>query len=865
MEDLSSLLNTARELTSHVARSDLPPVNLSLEQIEAQSRRLGRQQAHTPDNGKGSYLLAKANVDAPALASSIATLNTANTFLPLNPLNDTDVSGYLKHAYEQTLISTIEEGRRQTEQEFYQNLELRARKDWEARKKRIFEELGGRARFAGQHAGMRSKKLFGASYVAPPAQSITMNTKFMAYLRVVSELNSHRLASTSYPLLANLSEAARAISEDALRITHTYDILTSITGERPKLPPSHTQAHILNSAVLERAYARAYLGSQESQEALELRKRIAEGSRRALEFQYWEIVERTIQQNPIDAGLGGDPSPANKTRAFLNVQFYKNGAWDSRISLLAGKPLWAILYYLVRTGHLKEAIESASQHATILNSQEELFTTLLQTWAESPDRRLPLNLRERLLANYNSHVLHARDVDPFKLALIKLIGRIDPQRRNIPLVIASTEDWAWFQLAMASFRYRFRIDEEAVSLKDFAQSLLTYKKSHFEPEGKPRRGIWACLLLICGLFEQAVAALYEIPELQVEAVHLAISLSYYGLLRVPSKAESSDVEILITSPVRPAMLNLALLVSRYIRQFQRTDPKEALQYVYCITLNSDKSSSLAPKQNPSSREQVEIARQLVQRVILGCDGKWDDLVGAFREDGTKIPGILERSLPLLHLGSLAEYHEAVLLPAADECEQEGKLVDAIKLYNIAGAHDTVIACLTRALGNVLSEPMGGEGDSLESLTRNILDHYSRRGDAIGPKRQDLMCLLKVREAGVAYDDKQYETALAAIEASGLIPFDGDVQAITRKADSFKENDEAITMNLSHILLLAMNILHGLHGKVKHAMHGDNSRTAALAEIRRKSRALMMFASMQRYRMSADVYGQLTRLDVAVAH
>ena len=195
MEDLSSLLNSARELTAHVARSDLPPVNLSLEQIEAQSRRLGRQQANTVDNGKGSdeginlfdrwlnapvyrsYLLAKANVDAPSLASSIAALNTANTFLPLNPLNDTDVSGYIKHAYEQTLISIIEEGRRQTEQDFYQNLETRARKDWEARKKRIFEELGvaqglseteggdreGRARFAGQHAGMRSKKVFGAS------------------------------------------------------------------------------------------------------------------------------------------------------------------------------------------------------------------------------------------------------------------------------------------------------------------------------------------------------------------------------------------------------------------------------------------------------------------------------------------------------------------------------------------------------------------------------------------------------------------------------------------------------------------------------------------------------------------------------
>ena len=124
-----------------------------------------------------NYLLAKANVDVPALATSIAALNTTNTFLPLNPLHDTDVSGFLRHAHEQTLISSIEEGRRETEIEFYRNLDSRVRKDWEARKKRIFEELGvgkgvaegeggdreGRARFAGQHAGMRSQKAFGTS------------------------------------------------------------------------------------------------------------------------------------------------------------------------------------------------------------------------------------------------------------------------------------------------------------------------------------------------------------------------------------------------------------------------------------------------------------------------------------------------------------------------------------------------------------------------------------------------------------------------------------------------------------------------------------------------------------------------------
>ena len=77
-----------------------------------------------------------------------------------------------------------------------------------------------------------------------------------------------------------------------------------------------------------------------------------------------------------------------------------------------------------------------------------------------------------------------------------------------------------------------------------------------------------------------------------------------------------------------------------MRQFQRTDPKEALQYVYCVTLNSDKGSNLAPKRNEASLDQIDLARQFVKRVILGCDGKWDDLVGAFREDGSKFVSVL---------------------------------------------------------------------------------------------------------------------------------------------------------------------------------------------------------------------------------
>jgi len=128
-------------------------------------------------------------------------------------------------------------------------------------------------------------------------------------------------------------------------------------------------------------------------------------------------------------------------------------------------------------------------------------------------------------------------------------------------------------------------------------------------------------------------------------VHFAVALAYYGLLRVPSKAESSDVDICVfyffsplfianavavstTSKGLPA-LNFALLISRYIRQFIRIEPQVALQYVYCLCLSAD--------QVPAGKEQVEIAWELTRRVILMSEisGGWADLVGGYRADGTR--------------------------------------------------------------------------------------------------------------------------------------------------------------------------------------------------------------------------------------
>lgn len=104
--------------------------------------------------------------------------------------------------------------------------------------------------------------------------------------------------------------------------------------EPPALPPiEHAGAHILNAPVLERKYAKDYLGPVESRNAMKLRKQIANGAREALEDQYWDILERTVQARPIEAKLGGDPSVSNKVRAFLLVRYYRNGQWEDYIEV----------------------------------------------------------------------------------------------------------------------------------------------------------------------------------------------------------------------------------------------------------------------------------------------------------------------------------------------------------------------------------------------------------------------------------------------------------------------------------------------------------------------------------------------------
>jgi nuclear pore complex protein Nup93 len=234
------------------------------------------------------------------------------------------------------------------------------------------------------------------------------------------------------------------------------------------------------------------------------------------------------------------------------------------------------------------------------------------------------------------------------------------------------------------------------------------------------------------------------------------------------------------------------------------------------------------------------------------------------------------------LTDVKQYNEQILIRAARNSEENDRISEAIKLYNLAGDYSTVVACLATTLGNTIAQSGPDErARSIERTAAEILRHYERTNRAVGKNRDAVVKLLKIREAIDAKGNGRPEVALEVLESTDLVPLSGDVGKITKRAEEFKDLHESVQRNLQVYLPLVMDTLAGVHMKVKSTMVADATRQMVcfivkygriadeifgqtLASIRKKSRSLMVFAGILKYRMSPDVYSYLARLDVEIA-
>ncbi|WWC66561.1 uncharacterized protein I206_100464 [Kwoniella pini CBS 10737] len=943
---LSSLLAQANSLNEVEYDSELPQIRFGIDDIERMSETVaGRGKKGKNERGEGFGLLSNLGVNTSQLTHNISQLpNAAETSTrprrrrqqpqhrieplgdigPSYGIGDGDIGAWGRNWHEMVILGGIEVQRQRTIKSFQKQFQQRIIQNWEIEKARLLQdELGVTddeiAGLVGSSDGGLAASALGKSALGastrrfPMAQSqlgkstsesreggLVMHTKMVRYERVIGDLNQRRLRKEPFELCQALEETVKGDSRHPL-LPASYHILAYLTYE-PSLRESadyastSTETFAPGEPVQERQYASAYLGDQKSNYATLLRGRLVMGGKRFLERDFERHVEEVIAKNPKEAALGGVPGIRNKIRAFVDVTLRSKESRDAyRAESVNGSLLWAQTYYLVRCGYTDEALNLIAENQQHISRDDWSFPGAFKSALSSTERRLSKTQRDQLYNDFNSHIRNNPNVDQFKYALYKLIGRFELNKKSVK-VASTTEDWMWLQLSLVRENFNKDIDlpQDQYDLVDLGKLLLKFGNDKFDSNGtKPLS--WFNLLLFTAQFEKAIAYLYSKPQLKTDAVHFAVALSYYGLLRVPSKGEEAD--LLITDDADVSYLNFARLIKQYISPFFRLEPQTALQYAYLVSLASDSP-------NPAiGQKQKQLALELVRDIVLSSKS-WSKLLGSVRADGTKETGLIEKDLKLLKLNDEADYLKNVVLSAAEQSLLDSSLIDSIELYHLAGNYNKVIESVNKTLGQSLSSTSRNDGgnhsnslefsqDNLQSvglsgafggtndiyqLSQKVYNVYekdfTKRTKVSKINWETLEILLKLKLGLKQFNEENRpDLALETFKSTKLLPLlDNDnndlnsSNSILKYSENFKffldsnsSNNNKLNLNLDEIILTTMKCLNLLSKNLKNSQYGDHSRIIQLNLLKFQSQCLIQFSSLLRLRLGSDVYRQLSSM------
>ncbi|OAG39976.1 hypothetical protein AYO21_05849 [Fonsecaea monophora] len=726
-----------------------------------------------------------------------------------------------------------------------------------------------------------------------------LRAKEKSFISKVEDLNQARVREESYALLQNFAETEEQNKADSPRqIVDAYQALREITKEG-------------QSTVRERQYAQAYLDETTSAPAtLKLKKQIVEGSRTFLEKAFWRELRSLIEKNAREAALGGQPSVINIVRAYIRLRAARrdlapDGTELQQLGGESGDYCWVLIFYLLRCGFVKEAAEYVNNDPAF-QSVERRFVSYLTAYANNPDRRLGRKLQDMIDNEYQNRtkVGPKNTVDPYRIACYKVIGRCDLSSRHLDAVGQGVEDWLWLQFSLARETEMYEeISGEIFGLEQICETVTEIGQKHFQKnqvEGSSGYGTFFLMQILAGMFEQAVDYLHSFNPLS--AVHFAIALSYYGLLRVSDFSVAGN-ELLTFSTTQQPMINFVPLVAYHTGTFRTALPVPAVDYLSMLCLNSDLQ--------PASLGLVHInaCHECLRELCLETR-EFAKLLGDIRSDGTRIPGAIELRARLIHLDTREEFLRSITSQSAAIADQRGQIADAVLLYHLCEDYDNVISVLNRALADAVtldlgeapmqlqplkprqsngqSEPSssnhGGPQSSLSltqstsspfELGKNMISLYNENAayfNRISSANREicgvLIRLLSVRE-NLEANPPRYMTALEELNDLGLLPLraNGSIPTIRAAATAFSALPQILARCAGVSVVWAVRAIGGerdnivRNGRWEAGYGGDADEMKD--QLSNMAKDLMVFAGLVKYKLPGRVYDMLTRAGAEV--
>lgn len=686
------------------------------------------------------------------------------------------------------------------------------------------------------------------------------------YANVVQDLNHARLSNTSFSLTHKFHEVAKSCGSDvrSLQLQDVWKIIREISGDSSSV------------FVPERKYANSYanIHDNNSLDALNLRRQIVSGAKSFLEKQFFEKIENNIARNPIEAQMGGVPSVFNKVRAQLNLKFSENGKWvQSSLEIINNVPIWALIYFMIRSGYLNEALEVTLSNKEAFEKLGSSFPVYFKAYVESPTHFLSGVALDGIRKEFNdlARVFEPENSDPYKFALFRIIGRCELARKAFPGVIETTEDWLWIHLSLIAEEPSTSMPSyEKYTLKSLQSTITTFGPKHFDPE-KKSPGLYCQVLVMAGLFEQAISYVYQFSK--VDAVHFAISLTYYGLLR-PFSSFDKLAENLLTTEDGKDELNFARLIGTYTKEFRQTSPVSAVDYLVLICLNKDITG-------PRGREQLKLCHEALKELVLETR-EFSRLLGDIRENGIRLPGAIEERIRLIDLDNVDQYLQAITEQAAIKAEEDGRISDAVLLYQLSEEYDSAVGIINKSLGEMLSTAQVGNflpsdtislvtttTDDPAQLARSVMEIYQSNMQMmkkVTPDNRDTcFTLLGIARAWDYLSRGAYEQCLREIDQLNILAFDEsvDMGKIRHRAKLVGSLNSAVARNVPMLLIMVMRCCKSIFDQLNSAAYHTEGGQAKVNEVQGISRNCMIFAGMMEYSMPREVYMELTTLEIKI--
>ena len=913
----NDLLESSKNLPS--TSSELGSIQLSLNEINRRTRELRnvrykdsrqpedqfsikrnkndqlQQQKPIVDHTKAHYLLANSGVVFDDIDSSLKFLQngdanklrrtqTNEQQVSRAPLQQgsgpTEIDSYLRIKKEENILSSIESLLSNAAKDFDSFVNSNLNLDWNQRKNTIRENFGilvnnktpSNLSQTGLNGGMSM------DFVSETLKRHAVNPEIPVWgnnsLRILNDNNNNESklnVNENNLVRGNFETHAKIIykfnnsrqSGQPLQLTKEFiDLLTKDANNNKNRQMLETWK-ILDTL------------NDENQNHLS-NKDIVNKSRTHLEKQFLDYVN-FLYSKKMDEGL---PTNINKIKSFIDSKLKNtDNSWKIKNLTIANSiPIWALIFYLLRAGLKNEALEVAISNKSSFKKVEQSFLSYFKAYISSRDGTLPMEFSTKLHTEYNQHIKNSLNGDPFRLAVYKIIGRCDLTRKNISSVTLNVEDWLWVHFML--MKDDISEDDpiyERYTFTDFQNIVTSYGPARFTNH-------YLQVLVLSGLYELAIAYVYSINEM--DAVHLAIGMASLNLLKFPSiktiinknnsngnaanslnQLDGGSVSIgerfLSVNAQNEREIDFIRIISNYIKSFKFSDPRIATEYIILIGLSTEKQN-----------EQVQLCHEALRELVLDTK-EFSILLGQISRDGTRIPGVIEERLPLLHLRDENEFLRVITEQAARKADEDGRVHDSLLLYQLSEEYDIVLTIVNNLLGDLLSnadltQPLLQLSDNSETnpilLARKLISTYVDNleiSKKISNKSTDTcLFLLKMVDIRELFNGKQWQQTLTEIKTLNILPFADELSA-REKAQEFTTLNSNLIKCVPNLLIITMTCISKLVTGLNKSEYQSMEKAQQINSLKNIAKNCMIYAGVIQYKMPRETFSTLINLDVTL--